>query len=91
VLKCVVGLTLAQLSLLCGVSSSSCSHPYEQHRGREVGTDTTARSAAGILMAALASKPVTTHGDMKESVQQIAEAFTVIHRAVLDAANGTPP
>ncbi len=57
----------------------------------EIGTDTTARIAADILMAALESKAVTTRGDTKESVQQIAEAFTVIHRAVLDAANGTPP
>jgi hypothetical protein len=50
-----------------------------------------ARIAAGIVMAALASKAVTTRGDTKESVQQIAEAFTVMHRAALDAANGTPP
>jgi hypothetical protein len=57
----------------------------------EIGIDTTARIAADILIAALESKAVTKRGDTKESVQQIAEAFTVIHRAVLDAANGTPP
>ena len=41
----------------------------------EIGTDTTARIAADILMAALESKAVTTRDDTKESVQQIAEAF----------------
>ena len=94
-LKCVVGLARGQLSLLAEVSSSSFAHPYDMNNTEEgimeIGTDTTARIAADILTAALESKAVTTRGDTKECVQQIAEAFTVIHRAVLEAGNGTPP
>jgi hypothetical protein len=57
----------------------------------EIGTDTTARIAADILIATLEAKAVAPGGPTKECIQQIAEAFTVIHRAVLDAGNGTPP
>ncbi|MDQ3776351.1 MAG: hypothetical protein M3461_19340 [Pseudomonadota bacterium] len=57
----------------------------------EIGTDTTARIAADILIAALEAKAIAPGGPTKECIQQIAEAFTVIHRAVLDAGNGTPP
>jgi hypothetical protein len=57
----------------------------------EIGTDTTARIAADILIAALEAKAVAPGGPTKECIQQIAEAFTVIHRAVLEAGNGTPP
>jgi hypothetical protein len=57
----------------------------------EIGTDTTARIAADILIAALEAKAIALGGPTKECVQEVAEAFTVIHRAVLDAGNGTPP
>ena len=51
----------------------------------------TARIAADILIAALEAKAIAPGGPTKECVQEVAEAFTVIHRAVLDAGNGTPP
>ncbi len=60
----------------------------------ELGTDTTARIAADILSAALESKAIYTSSrdhTTKAQAEQIGEAFTIIHRAVLDAANGTPP
>jgi hypothetical protein len=62
----------------------------------ELGTGTTARIAADILIAALGSNaiPPGARGPKlttKEVAEEIGEAFTIIHRAVLDAANGTPP
>ncbi|MBA2594351.1 MAG: hypothetical protein M3495_06675 [Pseudomonadota bacterium] len=57
----------------------------------ETATDSTARIAADILIAALEAKAIAPGGPTKECVQAVAEAFTVIHRAVLEAGNGTPP
>ncbi|MBA2594832.1 MAG: hypothetical protein M3495_11045 [Pseudomonadota bacterium] len=57
----------------------------------EIGTDTTARIASDILIAVLETKAIAPGGPTKECIQEVAETFTVIQRAVSDAGNGTPP